>query len=113
MRLGYIPWSGERSAISDLPTGDAPDWTTGWNWVDHGAVTPVKDQGQCGGCWSFSSTGALEGAWKIKSGQLLSFSEQELIDCVGVCFGCGGGTFFSAFRWYNTHFPMSEASYPY
>jgi C1A family cysteine protease len=89
------------------------------NWVTNGGVTQVKDQGQCGSCWSFSTTGALEGAYFVKTGVLQSFSEQQLVDCDnhsngGKDFGCNGGLMDNAFTWISKNGGLcSEADYPY
>jgi C1A family cysteine protease len=93
---------------TDTATADAIDWAT------KGAVTPLKNQGQCGSCWSFSTTGALEGAYQIKNGKLTSFSEQELVSCDTVDGGCDGGLMDNAFSWITKNGGLcTEASYPY
>lgn len=89
------------------------------DWRTQGAVTPVKNQGSCGSCWSFSTTGSLEGAYAIKMGHLVSFSEQNLVDCDligsgGTSLGCNGGDMGSAMDWINKNGGLcTEQDYPY
>jgi C1A family cysteine protease len=84
------------------------------DWSTKGAVTGVKDQGNCGSCWSFSATGALEGAYKIKYGTLVSFSEQNLVSCDTIDSACNGGLMDNAFTWTKSNGGLcTENDYPY
>ena len=84
------------------------------DWSTKGAVTGVKDQGNCGSCWSFSATGALEGAYQIKYGTLISFSEQNLVSCDSIDSACNGGLMDNAFSWTKTNGGLcTESGYPY
>ena len=82
------------------------------DWRSTG-VTPVKDQGQCGSCWAFSTTGALEGLYYITNKELVSFSEQQLMDCSKLNHGCEGGDMNFAFRYTESHQLCSEEEYQY
>jgi len=98
-------------------SSDASGAPASIDWRTKGAVTSVKDQGQCGSCWTFSSTGAIEGSWAISKGQLVDFSEQELVDCAtGVTYGshgCSGGQMEGAFKFVIENGQCTLASYPY
>jgi hypothetical protein len=118
--LGYYIWAEDSERVRkldlELGYGALPKEV---DWVKSGAVTPVKDQGQCGSCWSFSTTGALEGAYFNKYGKLESFSEQQLVDCDtyrngGRDHGCKGGLMDNAFTWIEKNGGLcSEDTYPY
>ena len=87
------------------------------DWRSKGVVNPVRDQGQCGSCWAFSTTSNAESVWAISSGQLLDLSEEFLVDCASGAgyynMGCNGGNPDSAFKYMINNGQCSESSYPY
>merc|ERR1712137_225842 len=105
--FGETPFLGEHAVPVGQILADSLDWE------QKGAVTSVKNQGSCGSCWSFGSTGSMEGHWFLSSGTLTSLSEQQLMDCDKTDSGCGGGLESSAISYASRNGMCSEASYPY
>jgi cathepsin H len=94
--------------LADIPTH--------WDWRDVGGVTPVKNQGHCGSCWTFSTVGSLEAHYLLKFGQFRNLSEQQLVDCAGDYdnHGCSGGLPSHAFEYIAAAGGLAtEADYPY
>ncbi|XP_022715771.1 zingipain-2-like [Durio zibethinus] len=95
-------------AVTEVPTS--------LDWREKGAVTSVKDQGECGCCWAFSAVAAMEGIAQIKTGKLISMSEQQLLDCStnGGNEGCNGGWMTNAFQYIIENQGLTtEENYPY
>jgi len=132
-RLMSRPTNGQKLAASCLAKGitlidntiDDSAVPNSFDWRSKGVVTPVKDQGQCGSCWAFSTIGNIESQWAIKGHKLSQFSEQMIVDCSTGCSneppygpvcnqGCDGGWQWNAFsdimNWGGVE---SETEYPY
>jgi len=99
---------------STYPALDVTDVPVAIDWREKSAVSPVKDQGDCGSCWAFSATGVLESHHAIKTGKMVQLSEQQLVDCERELDGCDGGISSWALAWLQYHGGQdTEESYPY
>ncbi|CAL4946040.1 unnamed protein product [Urochloa decumbens] len=116
-RINDLRRRGPHAAAHALPGfiyENVADLPQSVDWRQQGAVTAVKNQGKCGSCWAFSTVVAVEGINAIKTGKLVSLSEQELIDCDTEENGCQGGLMENAFDFIKAHGGITtEAAYPY
>ncbi|KAF7822899.1 Senescence-specific cysteine protease SAG39 [Senna tora] len=113
---GYKRLRAATSSGTSFKYENVPDIPASIDWRQKGAVTPIKDQGQCGSCWAFSTVAATEGIHQITNGTLVSLSEQELVDCdtKGKDQGCEGGFMEDGFEFIIQNGGItSEANYPY
>merc|ERR1711988_662430 len=107
---GYRADMKQSNPVEKLNTSNLADEV---NWVTKGAVTAVKNQAQCGSCWAFSFTGSMEGAHFLASGNLVSLSEEQLVQCSTVNSGCNGGLMDYAFQYAQKTPMVTEDAFPY
>ena len=114
--MGYKPKQNAYLRSLNEPDNSNVEVAESLDWRTKGAVTPVKNQGQCGSCWAFSTTGSTEGAYEIAGNSLTAFSEQQLVDCSTSegNMGCNGGLMDQCFEYIIKQGSLcTESAYPY
>jgi C1A family cysteine protease len=112
--LGYRPSGQRRASAVEVPEVRADELPSSWDWRSKGAVTPVKNQGQCGSCWAFSTTEEIESMWFMNGGQLTPLSVQQIVSCDTVDQGCNGGDTTTAYDYVKGAGGLETgADYPY
>lgn len=109
---GYVKMTGRHLRKTENERITSPQ---SFDWDKKGAVTPVKDQGQCGSCYAFAAIGALESAYFIKNSKLVTFSEQQIVDCSRSYGnrGCSGGNMVFVYKYVSKSGICEESEYPY
>ena len=113
-RLGFK--AGAEDHPREFTHHETENLPTSVDWRTAGAVNAIKDQGQCGSCWAFSAVGTFEGAHFLATGNLLSFAEQQLVDCNRSWtgnHGCNGGWYYTAWSYFQSSFAILESDYKY
>lgn len=111
----YLTEREEEFDNTTFPINDGPlreSLASSIDWVERGGVTPVKDQGHCGSCWTFGAMGVVEARYKVKTGHEKILAEQQLLDCSDKG-SCSGGSTTSALKWLKSHTPCLASSYSY
>src|ERR1039457_4330807 len=110
---GTIPSLAPKSpnSLSSKIMVGGPALPSYWDWREHNGVTPVKNQGNCGSCWAFSTVGTMEAVILIASGTTVDLSEQQLVSCDNNYNGCGGGNY--AFDMEISPGAVLESCFPY
>ncbi|KAJ9462549.1 Cysteine proteinase [Diplonema papillatum] len=109
-------WDGECSACKRFPEIRNMKFgaDSAWDWTSKGAVTAIKNQGQCGSCWTFGTTGDIEGVWFLGNNTMTPLSEQMIVSCNTAQGGCNGGWQSDAMEWIIKQGGIvAEPTYPY
>jgi len=117
--LNYKPLDGqaalEKHATSAVSGPRYSNRANGFDWRTKGAITEVKDQGQCGSCWAFSAVEEMESMWHLAGNTLVELSPQQVVSCDKGAgdLGCNGGDTVVAYGYMKKNGLQSEADYPY